>query len=78
MTVKDIVKKYLLDNGFDGLAGDECGCEVDDLFPCDSGHGCEPGVKVKCQPDNCPADGDCEWHMATPEAIKEHGMERIN
>jgi len=28
MDVKDIVKKYLTDNGFDGLAGDECGCGI--------------------------------------------------
>lgn len=34
MTLKEIVKQYLDDNGFDGLCGDDCGCSKDDLFPC--------------------------------------------
>ena len=41
--VGDIIKKYLTDNGFDGLAGDECGCGIDELFPCDY-------VTPECQP----------------------------
>ena len=36
MTVKDIVEKYLRENGFDGLCGDDCGCGLEDgLAPCD-------------------------------------------
>ena len=50
MTVKDIVTKYLKDNGYDGLCGDACGCGLDNLFPCelnDGGYysGCEPAYK---------------------------------
>ena len=46
--VLDIVKQYLIDNGYDGLYADECGCFVDDLAPCCDyfGH-CDPGYKVK-------------------------------
>lgn len=37
-SIIEIVKKHLIDNGFDGLVADdcECGCGVDDLRPCDS------------------------------------------
>jgi len=35
-TVIEILKKHLVDNGFDGLVRDdyECGCGIDDLQPC--------------------------------------------
>lgn len=43
-----IVEKYLRENGFDGLAGDGCGCEVDDLAPCESiSNECIPGYKIE-------------------------------
>jgi len=66
MDVEDIVTEWLKAHGFDGLAGDECGCELDDLMPCrepDILH-CVAGRKVKCDPDN----EDCRldhrgWHM---------------
>jgi hypothetical protein len=35
-TVREIVDEWLRDNGYDGLAGDDCGCIVGDLFPCES------------------------------------------
>ncbi len=35
MNLRDIVKKYLEDNGYEGLAGKYCGCENNDLMPCD-------------------------------------------
>jgi hypothetical protein len=50
MTVRDIIKKYLEDNGYDGLfyPGD-CACLKDDLQPCDgSMMDCEPGYKRPC------------------------------
>ena len=36
MTVKEITELYLKSNGYDGLYSEqyECGCTVDDLFPC--------------------------------------------
>jgi hypothetical protein len=54
MTVAEIVKKYLEENGFDGLAGDECGCSKDSLFPCDFCNGdCEPAYIKKCVGEKC-------------------------
>ena len=48
MTVKDIIADYLKKNGFDGLCDYDCGCGLDDLFPCESEArclGCEPAYK---------------------------------
>lgn len=50
MSGKEIVKRYLRDNWFDGLycfsCYESCGCEIDDLMPCDSmTHECYPGIK---------------------------------
>ena len=37
MTAKEIVKKYLDDNGYDGLVAEEieCACFNEDLFVCE-------------------------------------------
>ena len=53
MDVADIVKRFLEENGFDGLYTDECGCFKDDLFPCSSecALDCVPGYKVPCEND---------------------------
>jgi hypothetical protein len=48
MTVKAIVTTFLLLNGYDGLYhDDDCGCSVEDLFPCfsDCLDCCEPGYR---------------------------------
>jgi hypothetical protein len=46
MNVKEIVKKYLDDNGFDGLYNEDCGCLKDDLAPCgEILYDCEAGYK---------------------------------
>ena len=34
MTVKDMVKQWLTDNGYDGLCSEGCSCGKDDLMPC--------------------------------------------
>lgn len=69
MTVKDILKKWLTDNGYDGLVNPhgECGCEASDLVPCDSR--CDT-----CQPAHRGPDleYDSDWAMyATKEAAEE-------
>jgi hypothetical protein len=67
MTVKDIVRLYLASFGFDGLYHEgDCACLIDDLVPCDNDcSGCKPGYKVPCKGgDDCPLDGDCDWHIA--------------
>ena len=49
MNVKEIISKYLLDNGYDGLfnSDTECGCLSDDDYPCEGEIGnCEPGYKL--------------------------------
>ncbi len=69
MTVKDIVKKYLEDNGFEGLGCEYCCCGLEDLMPCDgcSVGGdvstCKAGYIIPCDPETCTADGDCPFHI---------------
>ena len=65
VNVRTIVEKHLRRCGFDGLWNDfaECGCELDDLMPCDGEvTRCEPGYKIPCG-DDCPLDGNCDWHI---------------
>ncbi len=62
MALREIIKKYLDDNGFDGLCGDECGCQIGELFPCEvpDVDGCQPGYKTKCQGiEKCPYTKEC-------------------
>lgn len=65
MNVRKIVKQYLIDNGYDGLCTIDCGCGVDDLAPCSDIciYDCEAGHKVPCDPETCPADGECGFHI---------------
>jgi len=60
-TVKEIVKAYLKEHGYDGLYGEYCGCEVDDLMVCDEAcEDCVPGYKwTSCE--GCPNKGECEF-----------------
>ena len=54
MNVIEIVKKYLIDNGYDGLHhACGCGCGLDDLVPCGD-------IEEKCEAayaNNCPTCG---------------------
>ena len=53
MDVVKIVKRYLLDNDFEGLCSfmGDCGCEIDDLMPCCGPcAACEPGHKHVADP----------------------------
>ena len=65
MNVKDIVRQWLNENGYDGLSSEECGCELADLMPCDEPNVvlCVAGHRGKCNPETCAADGDCPWHI---------------
>ena len=54
---QDEVIDYLEANGYDGVAGEECGCPVDDLALCgDDPAECLPAHKRECSPDGpaCP------------------------
>ena len=51
MNVTEILKGWLSEHGYDGLCGDECGCGIDDLFPCEMGALCIPAYKRVCPTD---------------------------
>ena len=63
-TVFEIVKGYLIENKYDGLyndlCGDECGCGIDDLMPCDYDciSKCTPAYKHECE--KCEVE-ECEY-----------------
>lgn len=61
MTVLEIVRAYLEQNGYDGLyASCECACKKDDLAPCGQiGEECEAGYIQPC-PLEC---GEHEYHI---------------
>lgn len=66
MTCKEIITKYLKDNGFDGLVhlDTECGCTLDDMPICDGfGSDCEPAYKHE--------DENGDWVMK-PYAESDH------
>lgn len=61
MTVKEIIVKYLKENGYDGLfePDGECGCRIDDLIPCSElNEHCETGYKKLCTDCN---EQECEY-----------------
>lgn len=67
-TVKDIIKRFLIRNNFDGLLDDtgDCACENNDLMPCEPNEGildCRPGYKRPC---DCNEEHD--FHMATTKS----------
>lgn len=65
MKIQEIVEKWLIDNGYEGLSGEDCGCEVGDLMPCDEPGNCEAGHKIPCPgQEDCVNGGGCPWHMA--------------
>ena len=47
MDVKQILSEWLTAHGYDGLAGDECGCPAGDLGGCDNPFDCKPAYLVK-------------------------------
>lgn len=55
MNCKEIIIEKLKALGADGLCGDDCGCGIDNLFPCDSCClDCVPAKKaVLCYEDEC-------------------------
>ena len=67
ITVTQIVFKYLTENGYDGLAGDECGCSTNDICPCDDyGWDCVAGHRVTVE--TCTIKETC-----THKLCDEHG-----
>jgi hypothetical protein len=64
MTVKEIIEKYLRDNGYDGLCGEDCGCGLDDFTPCMEPipSECVPGYRVMCDGKFSGDENDDHWH----------------
>lgn len=69
MIVDEIIKKYLKDNGFDGLCNPdmECGCKLEDFRPCGEDFGeCEPAYD--CGPcAHCGEDYDIFMSTEKPK-----------
>jgi hypothetical protein len=65
MNIKSVVTQWLKDNNYDGLCNplNECGCGINDLFPCigDDVLDCQPAHHRSCE--NCPADIKAECEM---------------
>ena len=67
MNTRDIIEKWLRDNGCDGLCCDDCGCGVDDLMPCEPNEGitlCVAARFVEYDSPECNSrvddlEGDC-------------------
>jgi len=77
MTVKEIVKKYLEINGFDGLCGESCGCSKDDLFLCDScPDECEPAYRIIGGCEKCTVD--CENRGSENKALECFSVDKPN
>lgn len=73
MTLREIIEKYLKDNSYDGLLHGEyeCGCGLDDLFPCIGGDeilGCQPAFK---RVSDDPEDGGWAFFLTKKEEKNE-------
>jgi len=73
MTVREMVEKYLKDNGYDGLyAAGECACTLGELMPCGSGSytvwTCEPGYF--CDSD---VNDGFDFHIGPDKPIENGG-----
>jgi len=60
----NIIRDYLIENGYGGLCNSEadwCACDVDDLNCCGENFAeCEPCYKIKAQCDICEVREHCE------------------
>ena len=71
MTVEEIVRDYLKENGYDGLCEHigACACSVDDLAPCgEIQNDCEAGTRTEGCDDEC-GEG-CKFHILKGKPAK--------
>lgn len=87
MDIRKIVEQWLRVNGYDGLAGDGCGCQISELFCCEypDMDGCQPGYKITCPgadmcpiSEDCPAPGSGIWCMSATKQSKDVTNEQIS
>lgn len=74
LDVMDIVRKYIDDNGYDGLINpdDGCSCDKDKLFPCcEYFGGCIPGYSVEVTEENV---DEINANIERPVEIGDHIM----
>lgn len=81
MTVREIVREYLIANGYQGLAYcedyDGCGCGLDDLIACgESCHNCKPAYKVEWE--NCALRSEEEGCLYGLDEILCHGCYSVH
>ena len=83
MTVQEIIKDYLKRNKWDGLCNDDCGCDVDELMPCNQYVGdCQPAVKRICgdkRKAGCEEDcgGEC-YTTNTAGSRRERAVNKVS
>ena len=68
MSIREIVEKWLKENGYDGLYNwsENCACCLDDLFVCGAlSGGCEAGMKKMGCSTEC-GEG-CDFHIVPKE-----------
>lgn len=60
MTVKEIVKEYLVTHGYEGLTNGRCACGLEELMECVNDVGeCVAGHKILCPGiEECDCGGD--------------------
>ena len=67
MNALEFLAKKLSEAGYDGLCKSECGCENDDLAPCESiCNECVPARKAPCD-GSCECPKTCKGHMVPAE-----------
>lgn len=77
-SVREIVRKHLEREGYDGLFNEvgECACLRDDLAPCGSMNElCEEGYRVECADPECEFHDDKgHWHMVGEKPVPPSGF----
>lgn len=63
--VHDVITEYMVENGYNALYNDGCGCSIDDLAPCyQSCIVCDFGVMIDCEHcENIDTCGDSSIEM---------------
>jgi len=65
ITIKQILHNWLMENKYDGLCNEDCGCKCSDFMPCDT-------PKIDCEPAYISKENDgYHNYLMTPEKPKE-------